>query len=310
MSIDTSVDLILKEFPSAGNYTIAEELITPGRPENVRPVPENYRDPVFLKVMSSLGLPPNTMWTHQTEALDVIDNGMSAVLSTQTASGKTLVFQLASLKKIIRDPSARVQVFYPTKALNNDQRLSWRKVFEAAGLPQEQLGLIDGDIDMNARLDILQKARVLIMTPDTVHAWMMSNLKETAIQNFIANIQLRVLDEAHLYDGSFGTTFSYLLRRQKFAQAYLNPDYNHEKHGQIIAASATMDNPDAFLKNLTGNDFYSIGPEWDGSPRYEQKFTMMGVPDFKTKDAAERFLTALGHNKNIPGTTICFVDCQ
>ena len=55
------------------------------------------------------------------------------------------------------------------------------------------------------------------MTPDVAHAWLMSNLKVLGIRSFLGNIKFLILDEAHIYEGVFGTNMACFLRRLQAA---------------------------------------------------------------------------------------------
>ena len=93
------------------------------------------------------------------------------------------------------------------------------------------------------------------MTPDVAHAWLMSNLNVREISSFLGNIKLLILDEAHIYEGVFGTNMAYFLRR---LQAVSKPQ-------RIFTSTATLDNPAKFVYQLTGRQPRPFGPEADCS---------------------------------------------
>ena len=65
------------------------------------------------------------LWLHQAESLGALDRGENVVVATATASGKSMVFQAWTLHgiKASSEPTSEptTLVFYPTKALANDQ---------------------------------------------------------------------------------------------------------------------------------------------------------------------------------------------
>ena len=151
-----------------------------------------------------------------------------------------------------REPGARVLALYPAKALIHDQQRKWRQLLTPLRIP---LGYIDGDVPHERRSDILRTSRVLLMTPDTVHAWLMSHLNRAEVEDFLTHLRLLVLDEAHVYDGVFGTNMAYLLRRLQVVAGPFT----------IISSTATLGSPGEFLQQLTGREPRTFAAEEDGS---------------------------------------------
>ena len=61
------------------------------------------------------------LYGHQRAAYDLLRAGRDVVVSTGTASGKSLCYQLAVLDDFARDPQSRALLVFPTKALAQDQ---------------------------------------------------------------------------------------------------------------------------------------------------------------------------------------------
>ncbi|GMF36483.1 unnamed protein product [Phytophthora lilii] len=75
------------------------------------------------------------LYSHQFEAIEAIRRGENAVLSTATASGKSLAYNVPMLDMLLEDSTATFMYLFPTKALAQDQLKSLRRLLEAAGLP-------------------------------------------------------------------------------------------------------------------------------------------------------------------------------
>ena len=92
------------------------------------------------------------LWLHQAESLGALDRGENVVVATATASGKSMVFQAWTLHGITAssEPTSEptTLVFYPTKALANDQERRWLEACELVGLPRETVGKINGDVGL------------------------------------------------------------------------------------------------------------------------------------------------------------------
>lgn len=203
---------------------------------------------------------PRGLYHHQWEALKACLEGRNVCLTTGTASGKSLVFYAAAVERLVRDPAARILALYPLKALGQEQEQRWRKALRAAGLEVE-VGRLDGQVPVSKRTEILRNCRVLVATPDIVHAWLFLNFSERAAVSFLSHCSLVVVDEAHTYTGVFGSNSAYLFRRMRHAMALLG------NAPRFLAASATMCRPEAHLENLTGVRFAGVGEECDTSPR-------------------------------------------
>ncbi len=215
----------------------------------------------------------DTLWLHQSIALTRLQLGDHIVVATPTASGKSLIFQLWTFHLLSMDPEAVTLVFYPTKALANDQLRRWQECCQAVGLPADTVGIINGDVPMATRDPIIQKARILIMTPDVCHAWLTRLTNSANISNFLKNLRLTIIDEAHTYESILGSNSAYLFRRLSAAAITAgNPAIP-----QYIAATATILDPDEHLNKLTGQIFTVIDDQDNGSPRYTRDLYHIGL---------------------------------
>jgi len=260
---------------------------------------------------------PRGIYRHQKEALKCVLAGKNVCLVTGTSSGKSLVFQAAAVDLLARDPNARVMAIYPMKALGNEQRDRWQAALESAGLAAPQpvspavgvegpVGRIDGNIPPGFRLNILERSRVVIFTPDIIHAWLFSNLNQPVVIDFLRRVRLVVVDEVHAYTGVFGSNAAFLFRRLQHLIALLGakPAY--------IAASATIARPEQHLQNLFGRPFTFIGPEMDSSPRFpiqvylvdppgKKRFLeeVVGLLEFLASQAQSRFIAFVDSRKQV-----------
>ena len=256
-------------------YEILAEYTEPGREARYLKAPqwatEGPTAPI-LKEVAHDGL----LYQHQSIGLEKLANRSNLVMSTGTASGKSLVFQVATLDILAKNPQATALAIYPLKALSRDQVTRWKTIAPMAGIPAEAVQKIDGDVKHTERHDLLQKARIAAVTPDIVHAWMLNysndiqtrvpsvNQTIQACRNFMANLAVIIIDEAHTYETTFGANMAYLVRRLRTKRQELNPS-NPEP--LIIAASATIQDPVNHLQQLTGLNFDGVGEDDNGSPR-------------------------------------------
>jgi len=259
--------LILSTLFLDSNYTMAEEFTIPSCKPRYSQIPKflfNSDLGVYLRDSSATGSGSLGLWNHQALALEKINEGKNVVVSTGTASGKSLIFRSASFHHILLAPDSRILVFYPLKALATDQLRGWRSMAKSLGLSPETVGRIDGSTDVKERDHILNSARIVIMTPDVCHAWLMSRLSIPLVKEFLKKLAYIVMDEAHTLDGVFGSNFAFLLRRIFAARRQLISGNVSPLH--LIASTATISNPIEHMRMLTGMDFEQITEEDNGSP--------------------------------------------
>ena len=298
----------LRALVDGGDFPLVEKIDLPSRTERRLPIPNVFgygRLGDFLATVDSTG---KGLWRHQSLALERAATGKNVVLSTGTASGKSLIFQAVSLRLVLEDPEARILVFYPLKALAADQMASWKQAIEAVGLTEDTIGMIHGGIRPDEkRIKIIEKARIVLMTPDVCHAWFMRQVSTPSIRRFLASLRLLVIDEAHVLEAVFGSNVAYLLRRLQVAR-FLIVQNRQMPPLQIIAASATIASPAAHLESLTGASFTMIDEKEDGSSTYERSLLHISVPDAAQGAVGGLLSSLLDDSKQ--GSFITFVDSR
>lgn len=211
------------------------------------------------------------IYLHQHQAISEALNGNNVCLATSTASGKSLAFYVAGIEALAANPAARVLAIYPLKALGKEQEERWQAALGAAGMAAE-VARIDGQVHMSLRASLLKNARVLIATPDILHAWLLGSLSDKAVLGFLRQLALIVVDEVHSYTGVFGSNSAFLFRRLQHVMSLLGsvPRY--------ICASATIADPVGHLSKLFGVPFTFIGSDADTSPKHRVTIHMVNSP--------------------------------
>lgn len=215
------------------------------------------------------------LYGHQKEAIRLAGEGRNVVLTTATASGKTLAFQVAALEYLQADPTANVLALYPVRALVSEQEERWAEALRASGLGTPVRRIDGGILPVAKRLGLLGEARVVVATPDVIHAWLLGNLGQRRVQSFLRSLKLVVIDEAHTYTGVFGSNSAYLFRRLQHAVERLGGKV------KFIAASATMARPDSHLLKLTGHEFEVVGEDCNTAPKPPATISLVNTPDGK-----------------------------
>ncbi len=248
----------LKLLAEQSGLEILDEVNLPPRPPRYAPVPNDIH-PAVRDVLTQLY--PQGLYAHQAKGLRLVLDGHDLCLATPTASGKSLVFMTATADRLERDPESRALALYPAKALIQDQLAKWRGALEPLNVTP---GYIDGGVPTEERPGILEKHRVVLMTPDVAHAWLMSHLQQREVRGFLASLRLFIVDEIHVYDGVFGTNMAYFIRRLLAVSAV----------ERIISSTATIGEPGDFVEKLTGRPSAVLDQE-DGEAMSPQKTILL-----------------------------------
>jgi DEAD/DEAH box helicase domain-containing protein len=198
------------------------------------------------------------MWSHQLAASDLAHDGRHVVLSSGTASGKSLAYQLPILTALKANPRARALYLSPTKALGHDQLRSAIALTEAVpGLDDVAPCSYDGDSPGEVRRFARERSRWIFSNPDMIHLSLLRNHARWAV--FLRNLQFIVVDECHYYRGVFGSNVAMILRR------LLRLCTRYTSAPTVIFASATTAQPAATASELIGQTVAEVTE--DGSPQ-------------------------------------------
>ncbi len=252
----------IHELAKASGFEVTIQRTISGASSILEPIPSHLHSSVFQYLQQEY---PYGLYAHQVASINLILHGHDVCLATSTASGKSLAFMSSAAHLLLENPEAKVLAIYPARALVEDQLGKWSRFLDSMGI---RVGRIDGGVKVAERTGILTSSRVLVMTPDIVHAWLMSRVGEQEIADFIQTVRLLVLDEAHVYDGVFGTNMAYLMRRLR---AITN-------RFQLFASTATIGNPRGFIENLTGRSANTIGQDQDASDRAQKNVVVLSGP--------------------------------
>jgi DEAD/DEAH box helicase domain-containing protein len=252
--------MLLDEARSDGRL-VREAREGPGRAKLVAPPEELH--PEVLAALSRLEI--ERLYSHQAEAIHAAWEG-TTIVTTGTASGKSLCFNLPVLDVLHRDTQARALYLYPTKALAQDQA----RALSTFGLTKRvHPAIYDGDTPREARSDIRRRANIVLTNPDMLHVGILPN--HAAWAELFANLAIVVVDEAHVYRGVFGSHVANVLRRlRRIAAAYGNTP-------RFLLTSATIANPVELAERLTGLEDVRL-IDVDGSPAPGRQIAVWNPP--------------------------------
>src|SRR5688572_2539304 len=205
-------------------------------------------DPRLRGVLQDRGI--EMPYTHQAAAIEHVLAGRNVVITTPTASGKTLCYNAPVLSSVLRDPATRALYMFPTKALAQDQLAELHELSDRLSRASSlEIGVFtyDGDTPQDARRAIRGRAHVVLSNPDMVHSGILPHHPRWA--KLFENLRYIVIDELHAYRGVFGSHLTNVLRRlRRICRHYgSNP--------QFICSSATIANPAELAERLAEKPF-------------------------------------------------------
>ncbi|MGH2595108.1 MAG: DEAD/DEAH box helicase [Actinomycetota bacterium] len=233
----------------------------PARSPEIRPfpgwIPELVRD--RMELIGVRGVYP-----HQADGLEVLAADQNLIMATGTASGKTLVYNLAFASEAVERPTSTALYLFPTKALARDQLRAVR----ALKIPQLKAAVYDGDTPRGERPLIRKNANLVMTNPDMLHLALLADHARWA--DFFFRLSLVVVDEAHVCRGVFGSHVAMTLRRLRRLVAHYGGS------PRWMLASATIGNPGELASRLTGLEFREVLA--DAAPSGEKLFVLWNPP--------------------------------
>jgi DEAD/DEAH box helicase domain-containing protein len=265
--------------------------------------PEGIR-PEVVEAIRAAGI--DRPWEHQALAAAHALRGESVVVSTGTASGKSLAYLAPVLSALLGEPGSDVSsdggagavgaggaggsargrasgpggnglgsggrgatalYLAPTKALAADQRRAVSALAAPLG-NAVRAAAYDGDTPFEEREWVRQHATYVLTNPDMLHRGILPGHARWA--SFLRGLRYVVIDECHTYRGVFGSHVAQVLRRLRRVCA------RYGAEPVFLLASATAADPALAAGRLTGVPVAQVTE--DTSPRGELAFALWEPP--------------------------------
>lgn len=292
----------LEEKPLFRDQILTVATLTPRRGARTELLPTELIHPDLVEALwdyKGIDAIDGGLYVHQTQALKaVIEQGKHVIVSTSTSSGKSLIYQLPILNDILRDTDCQVNTsrrtatamfIFPTKALAQDQKRHLKELISLLPKSNRKITVdtYDGDTPGKERGHIRNFADIIFTNPDAIHAAILPNHAMEAPNEprgwteFLANLKYVVVDELHVYKGTFGVHVSYTMARLNRMRTRLAlgscPCY--------ISCSATIKNPESHFRTVCAiPDLEEIVHVFeDGSPSSEKKLVVWEPPVLMNK---------------------------
>ena len=212
------------------------------------------------------------LYTHQSEAWKLVEQGCNFVVQTGTASGKTLCYNLPVLSSLLHEKDASALYLFPTKALAQDQLATLHTILGqtefAHQLKSIQAAIYDGDTPTSSRANIRSRVRLLISNPDMLHTGILPH--HANWMRFWRGLTYVVIDEMHTYRGVFGSHVANVIRRLKRVAHFYGAS------PLFILTTATIDNPIDLAQRLIEEPVHLI--DHDGAAKGPKHFLIYNPP--------------------------------
>jgi DEAD/DEAH box helicase domain-containing protein len=240
-NIDEYIESLLAS-KNLGKQVVYHKIIPP-RPEKVFPLEGIIHEPVKGALLASGIL---NLYSHQKYAIETIRCGNNIVVATPTASGKTVIYNVPVLEKIIEQPDTKAIYVFPLKALAQDQLKTFNEMADKLSHFHPTAAVYDGDTTAWYRKKIRTNSPNVILTnPEMLHLSFLPYHNKW--KELFENISTVVVDEVHTYRGVLGSHMAQILRRlQRVCLHY-------GSHPKFVFSSATIANPASLSEDLTGN---------------------------------------------------------
>ncbi len=227
---------------------------------------QNNLYPTLEKRLKEAGLLP--LYIHQAKAIDKILEGNNVIISTPSASGKSLCYNIPVLNSLLQDKNSCAFYIFPTKALAQDQMKGLIQLASPSLLKEREVSTFDGDTLPEERAVIKKTTRIILTNPDMLHVGILPN--HATWSAFIRQLKYVVIDESHIYRGVFGSHVAQVIHRLRRLCAL------YGAKPVFISCSATIANPGEHAERLVGLPFTVVNE--DGSPHGDKFFIFWNPP--------------------------------
>lgn len=232
----------------------------------------------ILQVLGKAGI--QRLYCHQEEAMQQIRQGKNVIVSTPTASGKSLIYNVAVLEAVLRDEKTKALFLFPLKALEQDQLKNLSTLIKALKERKISARIYDGDTTPYRRKQIRSNVpEILFTNPDMLHRGILAH--HESWKELFRGLSFVILDEVHTYRGIFGSHVNQIIKRLKRICSL------YGTVPRFILLSATVNNPEQFGESLIQERIKVV--DSSGAPRSGQHVMFLNPEASSNFSAAKLF---------------------
>lgn len=269
----------LKAHPGFRDAFVYHRYLPPRKP-NYGPQLDIHND--IRKTMKQLGF--TELYRHQTEAIEHLRNGSNLLVATETASGKSLIYNITVIEEILKNRRSKAIYIFPLKALEQDQLKNLSLWLKGIKSPKISAEIYDGDTTPYRRKKIRENIpQILFTNPDMLHRGILAHHHNW--EGLFKDLSFVVLDEVHTYRGIFGSHLNQVIRRLKrLCNLYGSSP-------RFILLSATISNPQDFGEKLIEERLEVVRSS--GTPKAGQHFLFLNPEESPNFYSAKLFVDCI-----------------
>lgn len=179
-------------------------------------------------------------------APNVLRSDDNLVVASPTASGKTVIFELALVRMLETCPNGKALFLVPMKSICSERHADWSVRFASHGL---EVMMLTGDTDSPDEhgpkapreiIEGLERANVIVATTEKWDGWTRTHRNTDSV---IGQIALLCVDEVHVLGERRGPVIEAVVSRMRMIS--LIPELAEQPISRlrVIALSATLANP-------------------------------------------------------------------
>lgn len=215
------------------------------------------------------------LYSHQSKAITLINTKNNVVITSGPSSGKSLIYLIPILNELFYKQKITTLLLFPTKALAYDQHKHISQFISNSGCDLNtqksllrKINVYDGDTPQELRSTIRKNSQIILTNPDMLHFGILPN--HQLWEPFLEELKFVVLDEAHIYNGIFGSHVANVLRRLRRIETFYN------RKIIFICTTATIGNPEEHLQKMIEDHFHLISE--DGAPNGRKSIIFYNPP--------------------------------
>ena len=249
--------------------------------------------PSIIRGISDYGFKEGFL-EYQVNAINKIIEGKNVIISAPTGSGKTEAFTIPIIQKILNENHTKgvfALLTYPLNALIDDQVSKINEIIQKCNLENKiSARAIHSGIGQDARQKIIEESSkkcIILATSFDFIDWHLT-LQTNSWKLLCQPAKMIVMDEAHSYTSFHGSNVHHVIKRMR----------KYMKNVQYVCASATLENPEEFFKEMFEVDTSSFDNIKSAIGRKQDIYRLFIMPRKLPQRETMEMISSICHKNN------------